>query len=90
MRHEFGELTQWPGEFWLNADEILTIEEILISYSNIIPKSIKVMWEEAKRKGPSPEGPEIESSDVWFPFDLENMMNEIEKMSREITNDVSL
>lgn len=81
-RHVSGEfeLKQWPGNFWLSSSEIFEVEAIIAKHHHLIPKKMIDLWKEAKERGPSLEGPdEVETEYVFFPFDLENMLNEVEK-----------
>lgn len=82
IRHMPGEFeyAQWPGSFWLSTPEILEIDTILAKYSNLIPSQIKSLWFDAKKRGPQLEGPDdAESDEIWYVFDLEKILSEIEK-----------
>jgi len=82
IRHIPGELDfiQWPGTFWLTTAEILEIDAICVKYSHIIPEEILSNWKEAKERGPPLEGPDdAESDEIWHVYDLEEMLQAIEK-----------
>ncbi len=83
MRDTPGEDNQWPGTFWLSAPEIIKVDAIMVKYSNLIPSKIKSLWFEAKKHGPELGPDDAHSDNIHNVFDLENLLNEIEKEIRK-------
>lgn len=87
MRYEHEDFQQWPGEFLLLTPEVVQIDGLLAKYSHLIPSSIQRLWIEAKDKGPDIKGlGETEADNVFFPFDLQKMLdviqNELKKRAK--------